>query len=261
MSRCTSPRSCASASDRHAWRSSMITRSAGCGPKRVTMLLQVEPVEQLHDVVEAAGVVHAEVVELHGVRRAQAGGDLRFALETPHELLVRRALAARRDESASRPPDARAADASRARPRPCRRSRAARRADSCRPPAVRRAAPRRSRARVLAPTRTARSSTVRSSRMLPGPRVGFEPRASSRATRRRSTLPSCRAMPAHEVIDERRDVLAPIGERRHGDAVAATECEEGVETAARRVARHIARRGRNHPHVGCRRLAACARRS
>ena len=52
-------------------------------------LVQVETLEQLHDVVEAAAVVHAEIVELHGVRRAQAGGHLRFALEAPHELFLR----------------------------------------------------------------------------------------------------------------------------------------------------------------------------
>ena len=51
-------------------------------------LMQVETLEQLHDVVEAAAVVHPEIVELHGVRRAQAGGHLRFALEAPHELFL-----------------------------------------------------------------------------------------------------------------------------------------------------------------------------
>ena len=61
-------------------------------------LLQVETLEQLHDVVEAAAVVHAEIVELHGVRRAQAGRHLRFALEAPHQLLVARRPAARRGE-------------------------------------------------------------------------------------------------------------------------------------------------------------------
>ena len=76
----------------------MITRSAGCGPKRVTMLVQVESLEQLHDVVEAAAVVHAEIVQLHGVRRAQPGSHLRFALEAPHELLARCARAGRRGE-------------------------------------------------------------------------------------------------------------------------------------------------------------------
>ena len=87
MSRCTSPRSCASASDRHAWRSSMIDPLGRLRAEARDDAVQVESVEQLHDVVEAAAVVHAEVVQLHRVRRPQTGSHLRFALETPHELL------------------------------------------------------------------------------------------------------------------------------------------------------------------------------
>ena len=84
--------------------------------------VQVQAFEQLHDVVEVAAVGHAEIVELHRMRRAQAGGDLRLALESPHELLTCRARPARCVESASRPPDAPGGGVGRARPRPCRRS-------------------------------------------------------------------------------------------------------------------------------------------
>ena len=55
-------------------------------------VLQVETLQQLHDVVEGAGVVDAEVVELHGMRRPQPGRDLRFALETADQLFPRGAL-------------------------------------------------------------------------------------------------------------------------------------------------------------------------
>ena len=52
-------------------------------------VLQVEPLQQLHDVVEGAGVVDAEVVELHGMRRPQPRRHLRFALETADQLFAR----------------------------------------------------------------------------------------------------------------------------------------------------------------------------
>ena len=43
--------------------------------------IEVEAVEQLHHVIETAVAGDAEIPELHGVRRAQPGRDLRFALE------------------------------------------------------------------------------------------------------------------------------------------------------------------------------------
>jgi hypothetical protein len=63
----------------------------GLGTEARDDLIEVETVEQLHDVVEAAAVVHAEVVELDGVRRAEPGRDLCLPLKPSYELLVRRA--------------------------------------------------------------------------------------------------------------------------------------------------------------------------
>src|SRR6185436_4321644 len=53
--------------------------------------LEVETLQQLHHVVEAAALIHAEVVELHGMRRAQTRRHLCLALESTDELLARRA--------------------------------------------------------------------------------------------------------------------------------------------------------------------------
>src|SRR5262245_48104553 len=53
--------------------------------------MEIEAVQILHDVIEASGVVDAEVVELHRVWRAQCGSHVRFALETPYQLISRRA--------------------------------------------------------------------------------------------------------------------------------------------------------------------------
>jgi hypothetical protein len=58
-------------------------------PETRADLLQIESIEKLHHVVKAAGVVHAEIVQLHGVRRPQPRSDLRFTLETPHQLVAR----------------------------------------------------------------------------------------------------------------------------------------------------------------------------
>src|SRR5437899_1560685 len=46
-------------------------------------LVRVESIEQLHHVIEHTIVGHAEVEEIDGMRRAEAGDDLRFALEAP----------------------------------------------------------------------------------------------------------------------------------------------------------------------------------
>ena len=37
-------------------------------PETIHENLEIEALEQLHDVVEAAGFIHAKVVQLHGVR-------------------------------------------------------------------------------------------------------------------------------------------------------------------------------------------------
>ena len=47
----------------------------------------VEPVEQLHDVVEGAVVGHAEVEQLDRVRGAQPGDGLRLLLEPALQLV------------------------------------------------------------------------------------------------------------------------------------------------------------------------------
>jgi hypothetical protein len=48
--------------------------------------LEVEAFEQLHDVIERAVFRRAEVIDVHGVRRAQGGGRLRLPLEAFDEL-------------------------------------------------------------------------------------------------------------------------------------------------------------------------------
>jgi hypothetical protein len=47
----------------------------------------IEPVEQLHHIVERAIGRHAEVEQLHRMRGAEPGDDLRFALEAAHCLV------------------------------------------------------------------------------------------------------------------------------------------------------------------------------
>ena len=47
----------------------------------------IEPVEQLHDVVEGPVVGIAEIEELHGVGRAEPGDHLGLALEPAHRLV------------------------------------------------------------------------------------------------------------------------------------------------------------------------------
>ena len=58
-----------------------MARSAGTRPGAPHQRVGVEPVEQLHHVVERAVVGDAEVEEVHGVRRAEARDHLRLALE------------------------------------------------------------------------------------------------------------------------------------------------------------------------------------
>ena len=58
------------------------------------------------------------------------------------------------------------------------------------------------------------------------------------------------------MIDQRRNVLAPIRERRHDDAVSATAMEQRVEPAAGRVARQVARRRGDHAARPARALVA-----
>lgn len=55
-----------------------MARAGGTGPKR---WLEVEPLEQLHDVVEDTFRRHAEVVQSDRVRRVQRGRGLCLALE------------------------------------------------------------------------------------------------------------------------------------------------------------------------------------
>ena len=69
------------------------TRPAGSGPCRRTSDLEVQAVEQLHHEVERLVVGHAEVVELHGVRRAQAGRGLGLAPEARDRQLRGRRIA------------------------------------------------------------------------------------------------------------------------------------------------------------------------
>src|SRR5690349_6824171 len=58
------------------------------GSETVHHGLQVDAVEQFHHVVEGAFFRLAEIVKRDGVRRTEAGGDLRLTLEPPpHELL------------------------------------------------------------------------------------------------------------------------------------------------------------------------------
>ena len=53
--------------------------------------VQVQTFKQLHDVIEVSAVGDSEIVKLHRMRRAQTGGYLRLALESPHELFACRA--------------------------------------------------------------------------------------------------------------------------------------------------------------------------
>src|SRR5687768_11519560 len=53
-------------------------------------VVQIESIQELHHVVEATGLVDAEIVELHGMRRPQSRGHLCFALEPSNQLLARR---------------------------------------------------------------------------------------------------------------------------------------------------------------------------
>ena len=64
-----------------------MARSAGTGTEAPHERVGVESVEQLHHVVERAVVGDAEIEELHGVRRAEAGDDLRLALEPSSRVL------------------------------------------------------------------------------------------------------------------------------------------------------------------------------
>ena len=45
---------------------------------------EVEPVQQLHHVVQPAVLRDTEIVELHGVRGGERGGRARFPLEAAH---------------------------------------------------------------------------------------------------------------------------------------------------------------------------------
>ena len=49
--------------------------------------LEVEAVQQLHHVVEAAIVGDAKVEELHGMRRRETGGELRLVLESAYRVV------------------------------------------------------------------------------------------------------------------------------------------------------------------------------
>ena len=154
--------------------------------------LEIEPVEQLHHVIEAAAVVDAEVVELHGVRRPQAGGHLRLALEAADELLARRArlhvvtnqLHRRgpREEPVLAEPDL---------AHPARSQRRHETIAADREPLVEQLLVDLEHA-CSRDTRTARSSTERSSRMLPGHVYASSRRIDSGDTPS-TTLPSCRA--------------------------------------------------------------------
>jgi len=49
--------------------------------------VEIEPVEQLHHVVQPAALGDAEIVELHGVWGRECGGGARLALEPAHQQL------------------------------------------------------------------------------------------------------------------------------------------------------------------------------
>ena len=59
----------------------------GHGPEAADERLQVEPVQDLHHVVERPLPRHPEVVQVHGVGRVKGGGGLGLALEAPDEVL------------------------------------------------------------------------------------------------------------------------------------------------------------------------------
>ena len=77
MSRCTRPLAWASASDAHTWRRMWAARPQA----RAVMThqgLEIHSLQQLHHEVERLVVSDPEVVQLHGVRRAQVGRRLGF---------------------------------------------------------------------------------------------------------------------------------------------------------------------------------------
>ena len=211
------------------------------------------PFEKLHDVVEAAAVVHAEIVQLHGVRRPQPGSHLRFALETPYELLARCAgrnvvaneLHSRRtdEESVLGEPDL---------AHPARTKR--------RDQAI--AAHGQGFVQLLLVdfedgALAEEDCTFQHRSQLAdvsGPRIGFEPthRVGRYAV---DHLPQPPCVSTHEMIDERRYVLPPIDERGHTDAVRSEQLKERQESAGRRMT-HVMRRRGDEPHVRFARFTA-----
>ena len=89
MSRCTSPSACAS--DKRETRLLQQEDDALRRQRSVTLdhPLQIHAAQPLHHVVEASGVGHAEVEQLHGVRRLELRGRLRLAREAlPQRLRI-----------------------------------------------------------------------------------------------------------------------------------------------------------------------------
>ena len=215
--------------------------------------VQIESVEKLHDVVEAAAVIHAEVVQLHGVRRPQTRSHVRFTLETPDELLscgarrnvVTNELHGRgtREQPVPGQPDfahpARAEERDQA---------IAAHGDAF--------------VEQLLVDLEDRAPGEKHRTLQHGakladvsrPCVDFEP-AHGIWRYAIDDLPDLPRMPSHEIVDERGDILSPIGKPRHADAVAGKQTKERQEVPGHRLA-HIARRRGDHPHVTERRFTA-----
>ena len=187
-------------------------------PEAVHDVLQIETLQQLHDVVEAAAVVDAEVVELHRMRRAQTGGDLRFALEAAHQLFARRAgrrflsnqlhrRGTGQEPVLGQPDFAHAAGAQgrdQAVAADCERS-------SSNSSSISSTGALRDENRALEHARQLAN--------VARPRIRFEPSHRLRGHAVHLFADLSRVFP-HEVINESRNILAPVLERRHGDRAA-----------------------------------------
>jgi len=87
-----------------------------------------------------------------------------------------------------------------------------------------------------------------------GPAVSFEPtHRVCRYTIDYFSQPSC--VPPHEMIDERRYVLAPVGERGHIETVRGKQLKQRQESARRRLT-HIMRGRGDEPNAGFLEFAA-----
>ena len=89
MSRWTRPFRCASSSEAQTCVEEVDRALGRHRAEALDQRVEVHAVEQLHHVVERAVVGHAEVVELHRVRRLEPGGRARLALEPAEQELGR----------------------------------------------------------------------------------------------------------------------------------------------------------------------------